>query len=233
MTRSRNRRAGSLPEVKRKLKKTKPLIFVFCEGQSEQAYMEYIRKAFKDAAVIKKPIKMDGFEDALAQLNKNPVLNDVLSETDEIWFFFDVEADKADTWPTVKKIIESIRKKRKKPAISVRLLMTTGCVEYWFLLHYEQSAPPISTPETKEAVLRKLKNYEPHYKKGDESVTARIAENYATAVQNGIWSLHCLAGEGLPCEEATDERDAWLFRGVKTFTTVQEAIIYLQSLPKQ
>jgi len=222
-----------MPEAKRKLKKTKPLVFVFCEGQSEQAYMEYIRKAFKDAAVIKRPMKMDGFEDAWAQLNKNSSIKDMLSETDEVWFFFDAEADKADTWPAVKKIVEGVRKKRKGVPISVRLLMTTGCVEYWFLLHYEQSAPPISTPETKDAVLRTLKTYEPNYKKGDKDVTAHIAENYATAVQNGTWSLHRLVGEGLPSEEASDERDAWLFRGAKTFTTVQEAIIYLQSLPKQ
>lgn len=233
MPRNRTRRGSPSADSKRKLKKTKPLIFVFCEGQSEQAYMEHIRKAFKDAAVIKKPMKMDSFKDAKSQLKKNAVLNDMLSETDEIWFFFDAEADKADTWPSVKEILESVRKMRKGSPILTRLLMTTGCVEYWFLLHYEQSAPLISTPETKEAVLRMLKNYEPTYKKGDEAVTAHIAESYATAAQNGAWSLHRLVGDGLPCEEASDERDAWLFQGAKTFTTVQEAIIFLQNLPKQ
>lgn len=30
----------------RKLKKEKPLIYVFCEGDSEQAYTDYLKKTF-------------------------------------------------------------------------------------------------------------------------------------------------------------------------------------------
>lgn len=37
----------------RKLKKAKPLIYVFCEGESEQAYTEFLKSRFKDVAVIK------------------------------------------------------------------------------------------------------------------------------------------------------------------------------------
>ena len=32
------------------------------------------------------------------------------------------------------KIIKKLRRLRKKPNIRVRLLMTTACVEYWFIV---------------------------------------------------------------------------------------------------
>ncbi len=34
-------------------------------------------------------------------------------------------------------IIKKLRKLRKKQGIRVRLLMTSGCIEYWFMLHYK------------------------------------------------------------------------------------------------
>ena len=37
----------------RKVKSAKPLIYVFCEGESEQAYTDYLKKTFSDVAVLK------------------------------------------------------------------------------------------------------------------------------------------------------------------------------------
>ena len=36
----------------RQLKTAKPYIVVFCEGESEQAYIDFIKKEFKDVASI-------------------------------------------------------------------------------------------------------------------------------------------------------------------------------------
>lgn len=36
----------------RKVKSAKPLIYVFCEGESEQAYTDYLKKTFSDVAVF-------------------------------------------------------------------------------------------------------------------------------------------------------------------------------------
>lgn len=37
----------------RKVKSAKPLIYVFCEGESEQAYADYLKKTFSDVTVLK------------------------------------------------------------------------------------------------------------------------------------------------------------------------------------
>ena len=38
-------------------RKIKPLIYIFCEGDSEIVYADCLRKYFSDVAVIKKPVK--------------------------------------------------------------------------------------------------------------------------------------------------------------------------------
>ena len=48
----------------RKLRKAKHLIYVFCEGESEQAYTDFLKKKFADIAVIKRPKQTGLFEEA-------------------------------------------------------------------------------------------------------------------------------------------------------------------------
>ena len=69
----------------------KAVIVVFCEGESEQAYTEYLKKRFADVAVIKYPKETGLFERAESRFAKDPQYRDYAEVTDEVWFFFDVE----------------------------------------------------------------------------------------------------------------------------------------------
>ena len=73
----------------RRLKKTKPLIYVFCEGESEQAYTDFLKHKFADVAVIKRPSATGLFEEAEAKYKKDRKYISSAEVTDEIWFFFD------------------------------------------------------------------------------------------------------------------------------------------------
>lgn len=128
------------------------------------------------------------------------------------------------------KCLESILEARKKNPVKIRLLMTTGCLEYWFLLHYERRAPSIITPADKERIEQEVRRYVPAYEKGDYEITATIAQCYKKAIPNGRWTLERLKSDGLPDDPA--ERDKWLFLGEHTFTTVHEALEMLIKLPK-
>ena len=79
-------------------------------------------------------------------------------------------------------------------------------------------------------MLAEVVAIEPTYEKGDYPSTARIAENYHTAVKNAEKTLHNLISDGLPCLEDTDERNHWLCTNCKTFSTVNEAISFLEGL---
>lgn len=214
----------------RKFKKSKVSICVFCEGESEQAYTDFLKSKFCDVAVFKRPSSPGLFDDADNRFKKDPGYRNYVDAIDEIWFFFDVEEKDIGNWTNRLEIIKRLRKLRKDPKIRVRLLMTTGCIEYWLMLHYKQFAPPLLTVPDKERMLAQVGRMEPTYRKGNYDATARIAQNYPTAVKNATIVLQNLLQEGMPGLEDTDERNRWLCTKCKTFSTVQEAIIFLESL---
>lgn len=104
------------------------------------------------------------------------------------------------------------------------------CVEYWLMLHYEYLAPPIRTVADKERMLSRVITKEPTYKKGAMYAISRIAENYPTAVENARKTVNNLLSQGLPGLDDTDERNEWLCTQCLTFSTVYEAIDFLESL---
>lgn len=214
----------------RKLKKSKVSICVFCEGESGQAYTDFLKSKFQDVAVFKRPSSTGLFEEADNRFKKDPKYRDYSDVFDEIWFFFDVEEKDVDNLSKRLEIIKRLRRLRKKPQIRVRLLMTTGCIEYWLMLHYRLFAPPVLTVPEKEQMLRQVIKEEPTYKKGNYIATARIAQHYPTAVKNAGIVLQNLLKEGMPGLEDTDERNLWLCKNYRTFSTVQEAISFLESL---
>ena len=208
----------------------KPLIYIFCEGESEQQYARFLRQQFMDAAVLKCASKTGLFDFAADKFVKDAKYRDSLPVTDEIWFFFDVEDFDQDKWDSRYEIIKKLRRLRKSPTIRVRLLMTRACVEYWFLLHYEKVAPPIATSADKERILKRLQRFVPDYQKGAAQPIWTIGSFYTEAVQNSGQVLASLLPEGLPSLEETDERNRWLVHCGKTFSTVQDALNYLESL---
>ncbi|HIV22517.1 MAG TPA: RloB domain-containing protein, partial [Candidatus Merdiplasma excrementigallinarum] len=187
---------------------------------------------FADVAVIKRPSSTGVFEEADARFKKDPKFQNSAEVTDEIWFFFDVETKDSGKWEQRIKIIKYLRRLRKNPNIRVRLLMTTGCIEYWLMLHFKMFAPPVLTVADKERMLAEVVAREPAYEKGNYEATARIAEKYPTAVKNAQRTLHNLLPDGLPGLEDTDERNRWLYTNCKTFSTVNEAITFLEQLSK-
>lgn len=114
----------------RKLKNSKPLIYVFCEGESEQAYTEFLKNRFKDVAVIKYLKKTGLFETAEDSFKNNIKCRNEAEEINEIWFFFDTETKDIAKWDSRLACMKRLRRLRKSPGVKIRLLMTSGCIEY-------------------------------------------------------------------------------------------------------
>lgn len=213
----------------RKVKSAKPLIYVFCEGESEQAYTDYLKKTFSDVAVLKMPPDTGLFEEAEAKFSKSPKYKNSIDVTDEIWFFYDVEEKDIPKWNDRFTIIKKLRKLRKKQGIRVRLLMTSGCIEYWFMLHYKYYTPKLITVPEKEKVINEVKKLIPTYVKGNSAATEKIAVNYQKAVENSKKTVKALLPDGLPGIDDTDVRNQWLNTKSVTFSNVYEAIEFLQN----
>lgn len=206
-------------------------IVVFCEGESEQAYLEFLKKEFIDVASFRSHICTNLFEEADSKFKKDKNYRDNAEVTNEIWFFFDVETKDIEKWENRLKIIQRLRSLRKKPGIKVRLLMTTGCIEYWLMLHFKMCCPPLQTDAQKNQMISQLSAIVPDYKKGNLMVTLKIAEkNYRIASDRAQKTVSQLVQQGLPSIEDTDERNRWLCQKCFTFSTVYEAINFLLDL---
>ena len=110
----------------RRVKREKPYIIVFCECESEQAYADFLKREFRDVAVIQRPKSTGTFDEADRRFRNDPKYLNNAEVTDEIWFFFDVETVDIRKWSGRLRIIGRLRKLRKKPGIRIRLLVTTG-----------------------------------------------------------------------------------------------------------
>lgn len=65
----------------RQFRKQKPYIVVFCEGESEQVYTDFLRDKFKDVAVIRRPKATGLFEEAQDRFNKDPKFRNNAAKT--------------------------------------------------------------------------------------------------------------------------------------------------------
>lgn len=208
----------------------KRIIRVFCEGESEQAYTEFLKKEFRNVAVINYPKETGLFERAEDRFNKDPQYRDYKDVIDEVWFFYDVETKDIDKLNERYRIIKKLRKLRSDKDICVRLLMTSGCIEYWLMLHFKKCTPSLKTVEEKNKMIQDLKKEEHLYVKGNKEITANIAKNYPIAIKNAKSIMKNLLYDGMPCLEDNDLRNEWLQRKCVTFSNVYEAIEFLNSI---
>lgn len=217
---------------KQNARREKPYIIVFCEGETEEAYVKFIQSQFKGVCKIKAVKTNDFFKDAKSKFDKEPQFRNKVDVTDEIWFLFDTETKDIAKWDERYKIIKDLRKLRPKPGIRVRLLMTSGCIEYWFVLHYKLIAPSVQTEAEKKAMEDEIKKIEPAYYKGSYEAITHIAKNSDNAIQNAKVVLYNLTAKGLPTTEDNDERNKWLCQKCETFSTVFEALEFLKGIQK-
>lgn len=211
--------------IKERLRKK--VVIVFWEGESEEQYIKYMRQRFHEKFKIMPYDKKGLFSTAQKAFGKKGKYCDIKKEIDEVWFMFDTEPDMKEKWDEYHKIILQLRKMNSY--MNVRLLMTKSCIEYYFLLHFEKTAPTIVTVNDKEKIKdRLITKYCKAYKKGDKESIYYIADRYKNAIKNGEWCLKMMEDDvGSMC--ASDERDKKLFKTEKTFTTVHEAIQYMEN----
>lgn len=102
-------------------RKIKPLIYVFCEGESEIEYIKFLNEKYSDTAVIQRPVK-GLFSTADKKFKKDARYRNNAEVTDEIWFFFDVDDGQTGSWEQNKKIYPSIQNTAEKEHI-IKMLM--------------------------------------------------------------------------------------------------------------
>lgn len=127
-------------------KQMKPNFFVFCEGETEIAYVKFLRSLYRaPIQVIPKKGKSNISEDFIVK-SKNEY---VQTDQDEVFLMYDLD---------VNGMLEQLQK-----IPNAELLVSNPCVELWFLLHYQEQKTGISS----DKCIKKLQKFSSEYKKGD------------------------------------------------------------------
>ena len=142
----------------------KPNFFVFCEGETEIAYVKFLRSLYRaPIQVIPKKGKSNISEDFIVK-SKNEY---VQTDQDKVFLMYDLDVDG---------MLEQLQK-----ISNAELLVSNPCVELWFLLHYQEQKSEISS----DKCIKKLQKFSKEYKKGTLSEEEKevFAKNKKLAVE--------------------------------------------------
>ncbi len=126
-------------------KEINPKFWVFCEGETEEAFVCYLKAKYRLPFKIIPRIMGQNINEELIDRHKKK------SEThpkDKTYLMYDAD---------VTIVLEKLKKIK-----SAKLLASNPAIEYWFLLHYKNQTSKISESEC----IRQLNNRNNRYKKG-------------------------------------------------------------------
>lgn len=139
-------------------KQMKPNFFVFCEGETEIAYVKFLRSLYRaPIQVIPKKGKSNISEEFIERSQNEYVR----TGQDKVFLMYDLDVDG---------ILEHLQK-----IPNAELLVSNPCIELWFLLHYQEQKLEISS----DKCVQKYQKVSKGYKKGvlSEEEKKVLAEN--------------------------------------------------------
>lgn len=111
-------------------KKMHPTFFVFCEGKTEAAYVDLLRRSFRVPVEIIVKVSDSNISQPYIDRCKRERFT---TAEDTTFLMFDLD---------VPGMLEHLRK--IKDAV---LLLSNPCIEYWFVLHYKDTNKELSSAE--------------------------------------------------------------------------------------
>ena len=142
----------------------KPNFFVFCEGETEIAYVKFLRSLYRaPIQVIVKKGKSNISEDYIERSQNEYVR----TEQDKVFLMYDLDVDG---------MLEQLQK-----IPNAELIVSNPCIELWFLLHYQDQKSEISSYKC----IKKLQKVSKEYKKGTLSEEEKdvLAKNKDQALE--------------------------------------------------
>ena len=145
-------------------KEIRPTFFVFCEGETEKTYIEFLRSKYRIPIEI--VVKTAG-----SGINSNFIKNSKKKYTthqkDKTFLIYD--CDVKDITGKLLRINE------------VQLLLSNPCFEIWYLLHFHNQTSEITSKKCVEKLYEHIANY----KKGKltEHIKTELNENQHNAIK--------------------------------------------------
>lgn len=133
-------------------KKMNPTFFVFCEGKTEAAYVDLLRRSFRVPVEIITKVSDSNISQPYIDRCKRERFT---TPDDKTFLMFDLD---------VSGMLEHLKKLKR-----TTLLLSNPCIEYWFLLHYKDVNKEITSAECLADLIKTV----PDYTKGAFSATLK------------------------------------------------------------
>jgi hypothetical protein len=158
-----------------KNKKIRPIFFVFCEGKTEETYINYLRFQYRLPIEIRVKKKGGDINERYINSIKS---NHTKHKKDEIFLIYDFDIPEIDT--------------KLRQIKNVTLLLSNPCFELWYLLHYKSQSAEL----TSSRCLSELEKHIDGYKKG--ILNASLKEVLSTNKDEAIKRAESLKVEKNP-----------------------------------
>ncbi len=130
---------------KSKGKTMKPNFFVFCEGESEIAYISHLRSQYRVPIQIIPKKSDSNISDRYIENCKRDY---IVTKNDKTFLMYDLDVDG---------MLEHLQRIQ-----NTILLVSNPCIELWYLLHFEECNAELN----QNVCIKKLKRHLEHYTKG-------------------------------------------------------------------
>jgi RloB-like protein len=127
-------------------KEIKPTFFVFCEGESEEAYISFVRSSRRISIQIKAKVAKNKINQKYVNRNLKPTSD---PSKDKFFLLYDIDT------PGMLDKLQSI-----KDAI---LLVSNPCFELWYILHTRNHSAEVNSQQCVEKLERMCKDYRKGY----------------------------------------------------------------------
>jgi hypothetical protein len=157
-------------------KEIRPTFFVFCEGQSEEAYIIFLRSRYRVPIEIDPKVAKGITSRHISNYKKQKTIH----KKDKTFLIYDCDV------PEVTAKLKKIK--------NVDLLLSNPCFELWYLLHYQNQTAKLPTKDCMQKIYNTVKGY----RKGhlDEKMKSQIIENQNEAIKRA----KSLIKTGIPTE---------------------------------
>ncbi|MFH0735716.1 MAG: RloB family protein [bacterium] len=129
-------------------KKVNPLYIVFCEGETEECYVKFLKQKYRIPIRIISKVTGQEITDKYIEAYRKEVNSGLSSNQDKNYLMYDIDTPEFNT--RLYKITNGIH------------LISNPNIELWFLLHYKEQNAYIDSANCVEAI----KKLNPNYKKG-------------------------------------------------------------------
>lgn len=152
---------------KPKGKEINPTFYIFCEGETEEAYIKYLKIKYR--LPIEIILKITGNKIS-ERIIRNKIKSSETHSKDKIFLMYDLD-------------VEGFTEKLNdlKNQTKAELLVSNPCFELWYILHFANQTAEISS----ENCIKKLKTFCPDYQKAiiNDKLLSKLNENDSDALK--------------------------------------------------